>query len=94
MGKATEYLERYEELQEEFQAEQQKANRLEAQIEVKKDELTKMRSSLEEKGVKFSSVKELKEIKKKKEERLDDLLSKMESTLGLDEEDDEEDDWE
>ncbi|MGG4362656.1 hypothetical protein ABEX45_00210 [Bacillus subtilis] len=94
MGKATEYLERYEELQEEFQAEQQKANRLEAQIEVKKEELTKMRASLEERGVKFSSVKELKEIKQKKEERLDDLLSKMEATLGLDEEDDEEDDWE
>lgn len=84
-----ELMERYESLKDKYEELENEIRSEEAVIEVTKDSVNKKGKELEEKGIEFSNLKELRKLEKDYEKRIEEQVSKMEEILG--EEDDEED---
>lgn len=74
---------RFEALKEAAENETRNVQRIEARIEVKKDEINSKKRELEEKGVQFSSFSELQGIISEKESRVLEMVEQMEQEMGI-----------
>lgn len=86
MSSSVELMKRYEVLQENYRSLEQEITRDEAVLEVKKEDVSEKRKELEEMGITFKSVKELKAKKEEIEESIEKQVERMEEILGIESE--------
>lgn len=89
MSKVEELTKRYTTLKDEYKNIESEIIQDEARLELKKEEFQKLQKELEEKGIKFKGLKELREIKGTLEKRIEEQVERMEELMGIGEEDDE-----
>lgn len=85
-------LERFEKIKTAAEKETANVQRIEARLEVKKEEVQNKKQQLADKGITFKNGAELRDLIADKEERVLDLVVQMEGALGISEDDEEEDD--
>lgn len=82
MGKSAELIERFEKMQSSVTELEKEVTREEAVLTVKKKEIDEKRAELEKQGIKFKSLKELKNLQQETEGRIEQQVSRMEEILG------------
>lgn len=85
-----EQMERFHAIEDKLEKDRRQYNNLEARFTVQKEQYAQEKKELEEQGITFKSGKELQKIYAEKKKRVEEILSEMESALGMDEEDDDE----
>lgn len=86
-----EQMERFARIEEEVEVVRREHSNLEARFELQREQYTKKREELAEKGITFKTGKELKEVHEEKSRRVEELLAGMEKALGFGEAEDEDD---
>lgn len=80
---AVNLMERFEKIKGNLKTLENEVNRDEAVLEVKRDEFSEKRAELEEQGITFKSMKELKEYQEKLTNKITQQVEKMEQDLGI-----------
>lgn len=79
MGNITEKLERFNQLEQKVGETKNRKSELEVEIRYKKEEIRKLQEDLAEQGVTYDNIEELSTMYMEKHEKVEELLTKVET---------------